>query len=790
MNYQLDLKSSRARRARTRSRIGERGFRLISWLSVVFLLTALIVLISHQNRVGFSLLVLGLAFLMLALWYRGDLRQLTAKSPAASLDNILEPELLAVFGRRQPSSPADLWQIAARPWQGRFVCNHLLIYPESLTSLFQTSSTTMEAVWQRANELRQNSGASQLDAAALTASLLTSHQPAKDYLAKLNLRVEDVIEVFSWSVRLAQALDEKRPYFGGIGRDWVGGFTALLDQFGENLSRYVESGQGHFHTLAHADILDSAVNSLSKQRGLALVGEAGTGKTSAVYALAERLLSGKDPQLEYFQTVKLNSSQIISAAGDELEKVMLALFSEAVHAKNIIIFLDEAELFFGQGTGAFDLSQILLPILENRALKVITAWTPDNFQSLKTKNSALASQFDILNIASPETKTTMKILEDSALTFEAREGLIVSFEAVKEAYRLSDQYMQDQAFPGKAISLLEQSLVYAQNKVVSAESVQLAMEKNRGIKITKAEAPEADALLHLEDKIHSRMINQERAVEVVAAALRRGRAGVGDPKRPIGSFLFLGPTGVGKTELARSLAAAYFGDERQMIRLDMTEYQQTGDIDRLLDAGGEADRSLILKIREQPFSVVLLDEIEKAHQSILNLLLQMLDEGQLTDKGGKPAAFRNAIIIATSNAGSVEISKRVARGDNLASFERPLIEQLINGGQFKAELINRFDEIVLFRPLNMNELTQVAGLMLGEVNKILAKQNVRVQLTPNALAKIVQAGYDPQFGARPMRRVIQEMVEDAVATKILKNEAQPGTELTLDVNDLVERAKA
>jgi ATP-dependent Clp protease ATP-binding subunit ClpC len=314
--------------------------------------------------------------------------------------------------------------------------------------------------------------------------------------------------------------------------------------------------------------------------------------------------------------------------------------------------------------------------------------------------------------------------------------------------------------------------------------VQTAVEKTKGVKVSKAEAPEADALLHLEDKIHNRMINQTRAVKVVASALRRSRAGVANTKRPIGSFLFLGPTGVGKTELAKSLAATYFGDEHKMIRLDMSEYQQESDVGRLIKTGGSNTKSLILQIREQPFSVVLLDEVEKAHENILNLLLQMLDEGQLTDEKGHAALFSNAIIIATSNAGSAEITERVGKGDLLESFERLLIEKLIKEGQFRAELINRFDETVLFRPLKKEELAQVASLMLGEVNQTLSNQNISVSLTDAALAKVVEAGYDPEFGARPMRRALQKMVEDAVAKKVLSKQTKPGETITLDVADL------
>ena len=235
---------------------------------------------------------------------------------------------------------------------------------------------------------------------------------------------------------------------------------------------------------------------------------------------------------------------------------------------------------------------------------------------------------------------------------------------------LSGNYIQDQAYPGKTVALLEQAVPYAVQKVLTAETVQSSIEKMIGVKVSKADAPEAAILLNLEDKIHERMINQKRAVNVVASALRRGRAGVSNSKRPTGSFLFLGPTGVGKTELARSLAATYFGNEHQMIRLDMSEYQRPEDISRLLASSSAREVNLLTSIRQQPFAVVLFDEFEKAHPTILNLFLQLLDEGQLTDDTGRPASFRNTIVIATSNAGSAGHSKRIQTTGSLDGFER------------------------------------------------------------------------------------------------------------------------
>ncbi|MBI5906715.1 ATP-dependent Clp protease ATP-binding subunit [Candidatus Saccharibacteria bacterium] len=786
MSVELNLSSRRTKKARLANRIHG-----IVWMVIVSLAAisgaggVALVVQESTRRIGYAVLALALANLMVALWYKRDLSHLPPRVPARSLDDILEPVLLGSFGKKSQVSTKRAWEVAQKTWSARFLTNHLLIDSRQVGQLLSEAEADMSAIWQACQDLMVKTGALELDGAVLSAGLLAGNDPAKQYLAGHNLKPEDVVETYSWFTRLNQFINQPKPYFGGIGRDWASGFTPTLDRFGQNVSRMIEAGGGHFHTLAHGDVLDSVVHNLSQGSGsVAIVGEVGTGKTGLAYGLAQRLLEGRDESLRYYQMVSLNASIILSSAGDQLEKTMLTLFGEAIHAGNIIIFLDEARLFFGSGAGAINISQILLPVLQNHNVKIVAAFTPGDFQQLKASNESLATTLAVINVTEPDQALTMKILEDTALTFEAKDKLLVSYEALLEAYRLSGQYMQDQAYPGKAINVLEQAIPYVENNVMTAMSVQMAIEKTHGVKVSKAQAPEADALLHLETSIHARMINQDRAVKVVAAALRRGRAGVSNPNRPVGSFLFLGPTGVGKTELARSLATTYFGDEQRMIRLDMTEYQGAEDVARLLDSGGSNDKSLMLAIREQPFSVVLLDEIEKAHPNVLNLLLQMLDEGHLTDQTGKLASFKNSIIITTSNAGSAEITARIAAGDSLETFERPLIDKLISQGLFKPELINRFDEVVLFRPLNQTELAQVAGLMLADVNKTLSNQNVKVELTKAALDHVVRAGYDPQFGARPMRRVIQKMVEDAVATRLLSNQAGAGSTIVLDDKDL------
>ncbi|MBA3757561.1 AAA family ATPase [Candidatus Saccharibacteria bacterium] len=786
MNNELNLSSIRARKARLAAKIGKRGQRFLIFLVVTLGLLGVFLWLSEGfKQIGWACFAAATAALITALWYRLDLTKPAPIAHPDSLDDFLEPSLLASFKKGLPITPQVAWKVSTGQWQGRFLCNHLLLDMNSVIQTLGTEPQDMDIVWRRSVDLMESSQTRQVDAGTLVVALITTSNATRDLITKLNLKETDVLEVHAWLKRLSDYLDEPHPYFGGIGRDWAAGFTPTLDRFGHNISQSVEKGEGHYHTLAHADVLDGIIHSLSQgSSGVALVGEAGSGKSSLIYALAQRLLKGQDQDLLYYQIVTLNASMILSSAKNDLENLILTLFGEAIHAGNIIIFLDDAKLFFGDGVGAFDMSQVLLPVLQNKRLKIIAAFTPHDFQKLKSENEALASLISPVNIKEPSQDVVMDILEDTALTLEQRDKLLISHQAISEAYKLSGQYDQDLAYPGKAINLLEQATTYSQDHILLAESVQQAIEKMRGVKVSKAGSAETDVLLHLEDLIHKRMINQKRAVEVVAAALRRGRAGVGNLGRPVGSFLFLGPTGVGKTELARSLAATYFGDENQMIRLDMSEYQRSDGVARLLDSGVDKSGSLIMFIRQQPFSVVLLDEVEKASDSVLNLLLQMLDEGQLTDSNGRVASFKNSIIIATSNAGSAEISKRVGAGDTLDKMEKPLIEELIAQGLFKPELINRFDDVVLFRPLDKKELAQVAEIMIQGVNKSLAEQNISVKLTDAALGAVVTAGYDPQFGARPMRRAIQKMVENSVAKKLLAGQVQPGTIITLDVKDL------
>ena len=729
----------------------------------------------------------GLICLTLGLWLQRDVMRLAAEPIGSTkrLDLLLPPSLISAF--KEDAGITGLWQQLAGGWQVRFLMSRFNLHPDVIGSVLAAAPAELDLIWPEAERISASTGGTLLTEASIAAAIFTSVPGLREVLTAVKLEPADIAEGVAWLARLETFQSAKRPIYGGMARDWAAGYTPLLSQYGQNLSRQIELAGNRFGVQERTNQLDTLISSLSGgTASVVVVGEPGIGKTALLYGLADRLLQGNGGgTLAHHQVISLNASVILSnqhGAGD-LERIVLQLLGEAAHAGNIVLALDEAQLFFGQGTGAANLSQVLLPILQARSIRIVFAITAGDWQRMRSTNTALSGLLTPLVLAEPPQVEVERLLADRALLLEQGK-YTTTWPALVEAYRLSGRYFPDEAYPGKALKLLEAAYTHADGLFVTELSVQRAVESQLGVKVERAGTDEADVLLHLEDHIHKRMINQTHAVSVVAAALRRARAGVANPKRPVGSFLFLGPTGVGKTELARSLAALYFGAETNMVRLDMSEYQQASDVGRILAGAGENPQGVLAKVRQQPFSVVLFDEIEKADPSVLNLMLQLLDEGNLTDSSGKSTSFKDAIIIATSNAGAEEIRQHIEAGEELSAFEQQFIDRLISSGQFKPELLNRFDEIVLFRPLGEPELAQVVTLLIAEVNRTLETQKISIILTTAAVTHLVKTGYDPRLGARPMRRMVTRTVEDAVAGRILRGETAAGDVITLTRGDV------
>lgn len=784
----IDLNSDRAYKARLAKTIGKTGFRLLASLGVLFAIASIALFINQKTRYGFILISPSLACLSLAIWWQMYLSKLPIK--AGDLTSRINQDLLANLKPNQPISASTLWAAIHNHWQTMFIMNHLLIGQENVAVFIESESEDELAnALTIATKIADSVSSRSIEPGFIAAGLMMSAEPINKLMLSHKAKPEDIRLVAQWLGRnLVEFSDLHKQNFGGIGRDWAFGYTPLLSKFGLNISLGIIKEQLHFGWLTNSKTVLSIEAALNNQaRAIALVGQVGSGKSSSVYALAQRLMEGKSSnRLAYHQIILISATDVISSArrpGD-IAYIMLSLANEASHAGHIILFFDNAEAFFSEGTGSFDGNQIIQSIINASTVPIIMALSPNGFEQIKSKYQTLSSLFTPIIVSELDETNTLHVLEDTAVGLENQHNLMIAYDALLACYSLSGRYMDDQAYPGKAINLLKASLPYAFRHLITRSSVEAAVEDMFGVKVGATHPIEAEELLELESIIHQRMINQDQAVSAVANALRRSRAGVTNPNRPVGSFLFLGPTGVGKTELAKALAYSYFKSEDNLIRLDMSEYQNQNDVNRLLSDGSNETKSLILSIRQKPFSVLLLDELEKAHAGVLDILLQILDEGHLTDSQGRSVSFKDCIIIATSNAGAQSVRKNIELNKQIADFHDDLIEELIKSNQFRPELINRFDEVVIFTPLKPSELAKVVNLMLAEVNTTLSNQNIVVSLNDEAITKIVDMGYDPTFGARPMRRVLQKTVENTLANKILKGEAQPGDHVILEAKDL------
>ncbi|HRV32519.1 MAG TPA: ATP-dependent Clp protease ATP-binding subunit [Candidatus Paceibacterota bacterium] len=542
--------------------------------------------------------------------------------------------------------------------------------------------------------------------------------------------------------------------------------------------------------VGHEQEFDSLMNVLARpgRNNVLLVGEPGTGKETMVANLAIKIIKDEVPgNLFDKRLVALNIGNVTSGANNvgELQNRFQKLAKEMLEAGNIVLYIPNIYTLKqtnveGAGINAADL---LKPIFQSGLVPVIGTATEQEYRRLLDTDVEFAGMFEIIRLQEISEDEAIQILSYEALSLEKQYRIVISYKAIKRAVFLSKRYLRDKLLPASATDLLRETVVYIKSigkKIVSEDDIIDMVEAKTRIPMANVTKQEAEQLLNLEDKLHQRMIDQEEAIKSVAEALREYRAGLSNKSGPIASFLFVGPTGVGKTELAKSLAVIYFGSESKMIRFDMTEYQDVESVQRFIGSpDGEKLGALTEAVRIHPFSLILLDEFEKASQNIMNLFLQVFDDGRLTDSTNRVIDFSNTIIIATSNALSSFIKEELDKGTEYKQLSEQIKLKLTS--VYTPEMLNRFSKILVFKPLSPDDILEITKLQIKNLaEQIFNDKEIKLSVSDSAIAELARLGFDPVFGARPLQGVIREKIKSEIANKILKQELVSGDEIIID----------
>ena len=609
-------------------------------------------------------------------------------------------------------------------------------------------------------------------------------------LSAYNSRSEVIKQAALWVVEEREYLakvyvwqdDYETSPLGGIGKGMLGRVTPTLDSVSQDLTKEVQKGRVD-RIIGREEEIKKISEMLDGSKGnILIIGEPGCGKTSILKGIAYKIICGTEYKtLNNKRIISLDVGSLLSGAKSpgEIAGKLTSVMEDAEGSGDIILFLDEIQnLVTGLGEAGGE-SSIVFSMLEKHLtddrIRFIGATSISNYRKYIEPNETIARLFQTVQINQASKEDTILILKYVARKYEKKYRITISYPAISKSVELSEKLIHERVLPDKAIDILNRTAttVKEETKYLTAAEVEKEVAEMTNIPVTSITQNEAHKLLNIEGEMKKMVIGQDQALERVAAALQRARTGIRDEKKPIASFLFVGTTGVGKTQTAKALAKNYFGEEKNMIRLDMSEYQQLDSLSRLIGSPDGSTRGILTdSVRAKPFALLLIDEVEKAHSNILLTFLQVLDEGRLTDSSGTLADFTNTIIIMTSNVGTRSIQEAFTRGASYLEMSETAMADVKN--KFAPEFLNRFTGIIVFNPLSVTSIQQIAKLQLNGVKKMASEKGISLTFKPELVQKIVELGYSPQWGARPLARVIEDSVQSFLAVKMLENEIKAG----------------
>ncbi len=743
----------------------------------------LIYSIAYGLNIAVPLFVLSLA-LIIHIFIKFELEEIfpsksIRENPENLLDCFTKEALISVLFKKNTKS---IISYLLNSKGGRFYLEKCAIDKNS----FEIVEFTKEELFNKAFQIASSQSGKYITSSDLLTSyfLITENQTKLLFANKL--KEDDILNINHWariSFKEEEIKKRRVRFIGiGIGETLVWGWTPETKNYTKDITfsnirkrSYIEGREDQYGVMLEALQKNSDNNVL-------LVGNIGVGKTTLVENfIFDSYESNLNKKLNHRRFLEISVGSLVAGTQnrEELEVRLQAIIEEVKHSGNIILFIPEFQNLLGSSSYGVNLSGAILPYLKDGKMPIIATMTNGEYKNYFEKNS-LREVFEIIKLEEPDSNEALKMILQKSEDIEEKYKIKLSYKSIRTAIFYADKFDLAASLPGTAVELLEETansirLSNRKNKIVLEEDVLSKVRDRSHIPVGSPTQEEKSLLLNLEKEMHRFVIGQDQAIKSISQAIRRIRVGL-TREKPI-SFLFLGPTGVGKTETAKSISKIYFGGEEKIVRVDMSEYGSPDSVGRFLE---NSSGSFLDQVLNHQFCLILLDEFEKANEKIIDLFLQVLDDGRMTDSSGRTISFTNAIIIATSNAGSELIRESLRSNSSLSN--QVLLDFLQKNALFKPELLNRFDDIVIFNPLSSSQISEITNLMLQKLISKLKEQDIALNFSPSAIEVISKGGFDEEFGARPLARFIQDKVEDEIAKKMLSGEIVRGDSINISVD--------